>query len=89
MDDIKLFAKHEKELETQIQTIRIYSEDIGMEFNTEKSAMLIMSGRKRQITEGIELTDQEIIKTIGEKEEFQVFTHIGSWHHQTSDDEKM
>ena len=29
MDEIKLFAKNEKELETQIQTIRINSQDIG------------------------------------------------------------
>ena len=28
IDDIKLFAKNEKELETLIQTIRIYSQDI-------------------------------------------------------------
>ena len=30
MDDIKLFAKNEKELETLIPTVRIYSEDIEM-----------------------------------------------------------
>ena len=32
MDDIKLFAKNEKEQETLIQTISIYSQDIGMGF---------------------------------------------------------
>ena len=32
MDDIKLFAKNEKELEILIQALRIYSDDIGMEF---------------------------------------------------------
>ena len=30
MDDIKLFAKNEKELETLIQAVRIYSHDIGI-----------------------------------------------------------
>ena len=35
MDDIKLFAKNEKELETLHHTIRIYSQDIGMEFGIE------------------------------------------------------
>ena len=30
-DDIKPFAKNEKELENLIQTVRIYSQDIGME----------------------------------------------------------
>ena len=37
MDDIKLFPKNENELETLIQTIKIYSQDIGMEFGIEKS----------------------------------------------------
>ena len=31
MDDIELFAKNVKELETLVQLIRIYSEDIGMD----------------------------------------------------------
>ena len=33
IDDIKLFAKNEKESETLIQTVRIYSQDIKMEFD--------------------------------------------------------
>ena len=36
MDNIKLFAIIEKELETLIQTVRIYSRDIGREFGIEK-----------------------------------------------------
>ena len=35
MNDIKLFAKYEKELETLIQTVRIYSQDIGIGFGKE------------------------------------------------------
>ena len=42
MDDIKLFAKTEKELETLIHAVGIYSHDIGIEFDTEKCTMLIM-----------------------------------------------
>ena len=30
MEDSKIFAKNEKALETLIQTIRIYRQDIGM-----------------------------------------------------------
>ena len=33
------FSKNEKELETLIQTVRIYSQDKGMEFGIEKCAM--------------------------------------------------
>ena len=63
MVDIKLFTKNEKELEILIQPIRIYSQDIGMEFGLEKCAMLIMRNGKRQMTEGIELPNQEKIQT--------------------------
>ena len=55
MDDIKLFAKNEKELETLIHTVRIYSRDIGMEFGIEKCAMLVMKSGKRHLTDGMEL----------------------------------
>ena len=47
-DDIKIFAKNIKELGTLIQTIRIYSQNIGIEFGIEKCALLIMKiGEKR------------------------------------------
>ena len=36
--NIDLFATFEKELETLTQTLRIYSQDIGMEFGIEKFA---------------------------------------------------
>ena len=39
-DDIKLLAKNKKELETLIHVVRIYSQDIGMEFGSGKCAML-------------------------------------------------
>ena len=42
MNDIKLFSKKEKELETMIQTVRIYSQDIGMEFSIDKCDMLVI-----------------------------------------------
>ena len=51
MDDIKLFAKNEKELEPLIHTVRIYSQDIGMEFGIEKCALLVMQSSRRHITD--------------------------------------
>ena len=35
MDDIQLLGENEKELENLLQTVRIYSQDIGMEFGFE------------------------------------------------------
>ena len=66
MDDIKLFKKNEKELKILIRTVRIYSQDIGMEFGIEKCAMLVMKSSKRQLTDGIELPNQDKIKTLAE-----------------------
>ena len=83
-DDIKLFAKTEKELETLIQAVWIYSQDIGMEFDKEKCSMFIMKIGRRQMTEGIELPKQEKIWTLGERK--QIFGNIGQ--HQTRDDER-
>ena len=68
MDDIKLFAKNENDLETLIQTVRIYSQDIGMKFGIEKFAMLVMKSGKRHMTEGVELSNQVVTRTLGEKE---------------------
>ena len=49
IDDIKLFARNESELETLIHAVRLYSQDIGMESGIEKYAMLIMKIGKRHI----------------------------------------
>ena len=59
MDDIKLFAKNEQELEAIIHTIKIYSQDIVMEFGSEKYAMLVMKSGKRHLIDGMELPNQE------------------------------
>ena len=71
MDDIKLFAKNEKELETLIHTVRIYSRDIGMEFGIEKCSMLVMKSGKRQLIDGMELPNQDKIKTLAENETYK------------------
>ena len=36
MDDNKLFAKNEKDLENLVEAVRIYRQDIGMETGIEK-----------------------------------------------------
>ena len=80
-DDIKLFAKNERELEILIETMRIYSQDIEMEFDIEKCAMLIMKIGKRH------MTPRKNQNARG-KGNLQILGNIGSWHHQTSGDER-
>ena len=71
MDDIKLLAKNEKELETLIHTVRIYSQDIEMEFGIEKCALLVMKSGKRHLTDGIELPNQVKIRMLAENETYK------------------
>ena len=71
MDDIKLSAKSEKEWETLIYAERMYSQDIGMEFDIEKCTILKMKSGKRHMTEGMELSYPEKIRTLGEKETYK------------------
>ena len=40
MDDLKLYRKNEREIESLVQTVRIYSEDIAVEFGIHKCACI-------------------------------------------------
>jgi hypothetical protein len=40
MDDLKLTAKSEEEIQKQIQTVKIFSDHIHMEFGLEKCAKI-------------------------------------------------
>ena len=68
MGDIKLFAKNKKGQETLIHAVRIYSQDIGMEFSKEKCAMLVMKSGKRHMTDGMEQPNHNEIRTLAENE---------------------
>ena len=62
MDDLKLYSQSEKRLDSLVQTVRVFSEDIGMEFGIEKCAMLIMEEGKIVKSVGIELPNGKVIK---------------------------
>ena len=70
-DDIKLFAKNEKELKTLIHAVRIYSQDIRMEFGIDKCTMLVMKSGKRHMTDGIELPNHDKSRTFEENETYK------------------
>ena len=60
MNDLKLYSRSEKELDSLVQTVRVFSEDIGMGFGIEKCAMLVMEKGKIVKSVGIELPDGKI-----------------------------
>ena len=60
-----------RELEILIYAVRIYSQGIGMEFSLEKCALLLMKSGKRHMTDGMELPNQDMIRTLGEHETYK------------------
>ena len=82
MDDRKLSAKNEKELETLIQFERIYSQDIEMKFDIEK--MRNASNEKRQTSndERSRTANSSNKQNTRRKVNLHILRHLGSWHHK-------
>ena len=55
MDDLKLSSRSEKGLDSLVQTVRVFSEYIGMDFGIEKCPILVMEKGKTVKSVGIEL----------------------------------
>ena len=47
MDDLRLYGRNEKEITSLVQTVRVFSSDISMDFGIEKCAMM-HGNEKRQ-----------------------------------------
>ena len=71
MDDLKLYGKSQKDLESLIQTVRIYSSDKGMDFGIEKCASLIMKRGKIVESHGISLPNDKLIRNLKEDESYK------------------
>ena len=71
MDDLKLYAKNEKSLDSLIQTVRIFSKDIGMEFGIDKCAMISLKRGNIITSEGITLPDKFLIKSMKNGESYK------------------
>ena len=74
MDDLKLYASNAKSLESLIQTVHVFSNDIGMEFGVEKCAVLTMKKGKMANSDGIALPN----KTMKGLEEGDSYKYLGS-----------
>ena len=64
---------------TLILTIRIYNQDVGMEFIIEKPVTVIMKNGKREATGRTELPNQESTKTFAEKKNYK-YLGILEWY---------
>ena len=57
-------------MDSLIETVRVFSEDIGMKFGIEKCVMLVMEKGKIVKSVGIELPDGKVIKSLQEGESY-------------------
>ena len=71
MDDWKLYSRSEKGTGSLVQTVHAFSEDIGMEFGTEKCATLVMEKGQIVKSVGIELPDGKVIQSLQEGESYK------------------
>ena len=75
MDDLKLIAKSEEELQKQIQTVKTFSDDIHMEFGLDKCVKFTFKGGKLTHSQNL-VTD--INKEIQELEQGKTYKYLGT-----------
>ena len=64
MDDLKLYGNNSSQIDSLVQTVWSYSEDIGMKFGIHKCAVLELERGRLVRSEGIELSDGERMKEV-------------------------
>ena len=64
MDDLKLYGKNEEQVDSLVNTVRVFSQDIGMEFGINKCDILTIRRGRYYKSEGIELPDSQVIKCL-------------------------
>ena len=74
MDDLKLYGKNERQVDTLVHTVRVFSEDIGMQFGINKCAVLIMKKGKMTKCEGIKMPYGSLIRNIDEGD---IYKYLG------------
>ena len=71
LDYLKLYESNKKSLESLIQTVHVFSNDIGMEFGVEKCAVLTMKKEKMADSDGIVLSNKTTIKGLKEGDSYK------------------
>ena len=71
MDDLKFYSRIEKGWDSLVQTVRVFSEHIGMEFDIEKCAILVMEKGNIVKSVKVELSDVKVIKSLQENESYK------------------
>jgi hypothetical protein len=75
MDDLKLIAKSEKELQKQIQTVKTFSDDIHMEFGLDKCAKITFKRGKLTHSQNLVI---DINRELQELERGKTYKYLGT-----------
>ena len=67
MDDLKLFGKSSKEIDSLIRTVFVFSQEIQIEFGVKKCGVVIIKRGKVVTSDGIQLPNGESIKTVDDE----------------------
>ena len=71
MGDLKLYSKSEMALDSVIETVKIFSQDIRMQFAIDKCAMLVMKKGKIVKSDDIQFPNDKVIKSLEEGESYK------------------
>ena len=66
MDDLKLYGRNDREVESLVHTVRIFTEDTGMQFGIKKCATIELQCSKVKHTEGIVLPNAQVVHEVEE-----------------------
>ena len=73
MDDLNLFGKSDDQIDSLVETLFTFGEDISMEFGLKKCGVVILKKGKLVKFDGIHLPNQEIMKEVDENG----YTYLG------------
>ena len=74
MDDLKLYAKNDKEIEALLSALKQFSDNIGMEFKRDQCAKASFIKDKLTCTTAVEL---DIDPTICELDQGEIYKYLG------------
>ena len=66
MDDLKLYGSDERQIETLINTVRVFRDDLPMEFGLKKCGLVVMKRSKVVKYDGVNLPDGHRMKSVEE-----------------------
>lgn len=69
-DDLKLYGKNNEEAEVTLSPVKIFSDDIGMEFDLDKCAKATLIGERLTSTNEIKLDGSTSIRELDQEKTY-------------------